>query len=632
LCGIGIIVSRKNISESELREKLERINVVQRHRGPDHSGCHFHPNVGLCHTRLSIIDLSEKANQPFVSEDGNSVIVYNGEVYNYTDLREDLSKLGYHFETRSDTEVLLKAYVAWGADSFRRFDGMFSFGILDKAKNRLIIARDRIGIKALHYFIDHEKIIIASEIKSILKVAGHIPYSHGSVNDILLLGHIEGSRTPFQGIYTLPPGTYAEIDLLAFSFENHPYHECLKEVAAEEYESNRKLSASRLSQNLDGLLQDSVRSHLTSDAPLGSLCSGGLDSSLITAIATKFDSDIELYHAGVEGGGGEERYAKLVADHLHLKIHTVAVNKRVYLDNLVAAIYHSDVPTYHPNDIPLYLVCKLANSHGVKVLLCGEGADELFGGYPWQIDFVRSLIRRSWIGDRFLKRLRRRLADVGFRHVDFPDRSLSDYVYSAGVTQPYGYIGNFMIMKNYAFLWNDGETLRRWNAILDSYHFLESLPEKCGNALLLDNMFGHLGSILHRTDRMGMMASIENRVPFLENAIIHFALNLPLKFKIKGGSGKWLLKQVAEKYLPKNTIYRSKQGFPVPWAEYISYKPALFRNGFMSEHFGLSHDLIGRVASGDSFLLFRLLAMEIWGRLFVRGEDLSSVQELVCRD
>lgn len=635
MCGIGVYISRNSLQREELQKQLQIINECQKHRGPDNSDIYCEPNIGLCHTRLSIIDLSNKANQPFISQDHSFIIVYNGEIYNFLEIRNELEQLGYAFKTDSDTEVILNAYIEWGTNSFIKFNGMFAFAIYDKIANRLIVARDRIGIKVVHYYIDKCKIIFASEIKAILRLLTNIRYRHQAINDVLTHGHIEGQLTAFEDIYTLLPGKYCEINLSAFELSIETYFELLEAIDPKIYIQNKDILIFSHINELDKLITESVKKHLISDAPVGSLCSGGIDSSLITAIAKRINPEIKIYHAGVEGAGGEEYYANVVANHLEIDINYIYMTKRKYLESLVDVVYYSDMPIYHPNDIPLYHICKLANSHGVKVLLCGEGADELFGGYSWQKNFIDALYFKSIFDgilnkNKYIRFIKNTLRNKLFDHIDYSDERIEDYIYIAGMILPYGYKSNFRSIKCQSLILNKGESLIRWNRILDSWKFLDDIIEIGGNSILVDNMLGHLSTILYRTDRMGMMASIENRVPFLENDVINFALNLPLEYKIHKNTSKKVLKLVAERYLPKEIVYRKKAGFPVPWGKYIKYNEDLFNNGFISKNFCIPSELIQRVVNNDDLLLFRLLSLEIWGRMYIYNESKQSIKRIIC--
>ena len=244
-------------------------------------------------------------------------------------------------------------------------------------------------------------------------------------------------------------------------------------------------------------------------------------------------------------GWGEEKYAELVADHLNTGIHYIKMNKRVFLDYLVDTIYHLDLPMYHPSDISLNRICASARANGVKVLLCGEGADELFGGYPWHKDFWKKLTNQRYLDKKVFRVVLSKL-----RHVNDFSRD-PNYNFLRGILQPNTFSYSRLATRTYPLLLNHGENIVRWNRIYNSFDFIDDPDERLVDTLMVDNIYGHLGSILYRTDRMGMMASIENRVPFLENDIVHYALNLPLKYKIAHDESKFILKKVAERYLPK---------------------------------------------------------------------------------
>lgn len=624
MCGIGCFIGKHYFHENEIKDKLKIINDTQFHRGPDYSGYFTDRLVGLCHTRLSIIDLSEKARQPFISDDKDYVVVYNGEVYNFKEIREELERNRVRFSTESDTEVVLKSYIFWGEQCFKKFNGMFAFILYDINGKKLFVVRDRMGIKSLHFYSDDDCVILASEVKAILKLLKKYTIRSQSLHDILLVGHIEGTKTGFEKIFTLQPGTYMEINLNVFHISIKTYVNVIKDINPRIYHENISIPLDRAVQHLDELIHHSVKMHLISDAPIGSLCSGGIDSSLITTIARRYDPGISIYHAGVEEEEwGEEKYAELIADHLNIDINYIKMNKKIFLSNLVDTIYHLDIPLYHPSDVSLNQICSLAHSHGVKVLLCGEGADELFGGYPWHKDFLKKLRTQKYLDNRIFNAIK-----INFLNKIEYSRD-KNYNFLKGILQTNTYSYNNLLMKNYPLLLNNGENIIRWDQIYHSFYFLEDMDERLVNTLLIDNLYGHLGSILYRTDRMGMMASIENRVPFLENNIIRYAINLPIKYKIAHDESKFILKKVAEKYLPKEVIYRKKRGFPVPWMNYIEYNEDLFKNGFVEDFFLVPGDILQKLITNDKYLLFKLMNIEIWGRIFIHQENLETIKRII---
>jgi asparagine synthase (glutamine-hydrolysing) len=622
MCGIGCFIGKHNFSEHEIEEKLKGMNEAQLHRGPDSQGYYTDRMVGLCHTRLSIIDLSEKARQPFFSEDRNHVIVYNGEVYNFKDVREELVRNGVHFTTESDTEVVLQSYIYWGTECFKKFNGMFAFVVYDKKAKKVFVVRDRMGIKFVHFYLDDECIIIASEVKAILTLLKNYSCRSQFLRDFLLVGGIEGTKTAFGNIFTLQPGNYMEIDLDVLCISMKIYCNIIKEIKPLVYQENAGIPLDRAVRHLDALIHRSVKMHLISDAPVGSLCSGGIDSSLITTIAMRYNPDITIYHAGAEDEGdwSEEKYAELIADRLNIDIHYIRMNKQLFLDNLVDTIYYLELPQYFGSDVSLYQICSLAHAEGMKVLLCGEGADELFGGYPWHKNYLNQLRRQKYLNNRIFNAIKIKFLNK----LEYSPNKNDNYLRGLLMIQ-----SPDTIVKKYQLLLNSGETITRWDQIYRAFDFLEHMDERLVNTLLMDNLYGYLGSILYRTDRMGMMASIENRVPFLENDIVDFAINLPLNYRIAHNESKFILKKVAEKYLPRETIYREKKGFPVPYYGYIEYREDLFENGFVEEMFSVPRDILPNLIKSDKSLLYRLLTIEIWGRIFIYQENRESIKRLI---
>ena len=621
MCGIGCFIGKRNDLAYDIEGKLKIINDIQLHRGPDSQGVYADHSVGLCHTRLSIIDLSEKAGQPFFSDDKNYVVVYNGEVYNFKEIREELARNGVRFSTESDTEVVLQSYIFWGTECFKKFNGMFAFVLYDTVEKKVFVVRDRMGIKVLHFYSDDDCIIIASEVKAILRLLKNYTYRSDTLHDILLVGHVGGTQTGFENIFTLHPGNYMEIDLNSFSISIKNYFNYINEIKPRVYLENASIPFDRAVEHLDALIHQSVKMHLISDAPVGSLCSGGIDSSLITTIAMRYNPDITIYHAGAEeeGDWSEEKYAELVADRLNTDIHYIKVNKKIFFDNLVDTIYHLDVPQYYESDISLYQICSLAYTHGVKVLLAGDGADALFGS-PRHKDFSNQLRMRKYLNNRIFNALK---ITKFLNNLEYSTND--NYYFFRGMTQNYSY----NLWRKYPLLLNKGENIVRWYQIYQKFHFLKNKDERLMNTLLMDNLHGHLGSILYRTDRMGMMASVEVREPFLENNITDYAFNLPLKYKIAHNESKFILKKVAEKYLPKEVIYREKKSFLSPYLRYIEYNEDLFEHGFVEDFFSVPGDVLKDLANRGKYLFYTLVSIEIWGRIFVYKENRETIKRLL---
>ncbi|HDO1328628.1 TPA: asparagine synthase [Aeromonas veronii] len=375
---------------------------------------------------------------------------------------------------------------------------------------------------------------------------------------------------------------------------------------------------------LETLVINNVKSHLVSDAPLATLCSGGVDSSLISAIAAQH-TQLDLYHAGVEGDGGEEEYAEIVSAHLGKNIIYEKMTAEKYWSAYPYLTYISDLPIYHPNDISLHCIASKAHADGIKVMLSGEGADELFGGYSWhqrqmkQYRLARIFASKKSLLTRLSGDYARTMRD-GFEQSTLKD--ITDYM---PLGLGYFDMSNDLIMRSFLFESQDFSNWKRLAIIHEKYNTLiTSEFEKHMLSAIHFNYYGHLGSILHRTDRILMANSIEGRVPFLTKDIIDFSMNIPLNLKIHRRfrkDGKYLLKKLAERYLPDSVIYRPKAGFPVPMDEYIQPIERIFENGYAMEFTGMSLRMLKDFYAANPLLKFRLLALEVYGRIFVRHED-----------
>lgn len=623
MCGLyGHASFRGQVDEDQANRRLRLLS----HRGPDFLGSLARPGLFLGHARLSILDVSQAANQPF--DDEEATLIYNGEVYNYLSLRKSLPEQTW--TTHSDTEVVFQLLAKRGVEILPKFNGMFAFAFWNKRENSLLLARDRIGIKPLYFRLNTEGIEFASEIKAFETIPDHF----GAIKEVLSRGNWGQSASPFPGVASLVPGHFLRVNLNTGESESHAFV-TLSDLVTNE---GRRVWAGvgekkdQLHKQWEEVLQknllNSIDLHLQSDAPLGSLCSGGIDSSLISALALRHRKDIPLYHCGVKGGGGEEAYAEIVAKHLGVELIVESMAPETFWELVPEVTWHLDQPIYFANDVGLHLISRRARRDGIKVLLCGEGADEMFGGYSWHQDMYRlmqgqarlekwgSTVAKAW----------KRLHALSVFAFGRPQYSLESMRRFAAFGLCYPAPGIDRIYQGHAFSTEDFAGWKRWDAALSAYADSPTITEGAVQALLMDNLGGHLRSLLHRTDRILMANSIEGRVPFLENAMLDFAVNLPLRAKLLRSEGKWLLRQLARKYLPQSIIDRPKMGFPIPWEKYLPDRPQILRNGFVAEWSGLNPEQLHAFYQGDPMLHFRLLAIEIWGRIFVQGEKPTSIK------
>ncbi|NBC13728.1 MAG: asparagine synthase (glutamine-hydrolyzing) [Gammaproteobacteria bacterium] len=606
MCGIaGCVGPGASDREATLAAMLEQLT----HRGPDHRGTLLQGAFALGHQRLSIIDISAAAHQPMLSADGRHALVYNGELYNYRELRTELAAAGVGFRTDSDTEVVLAAWRHWGTDCLRRFNGMFAFAIADLASGNLFAARDRFGIKPLHYAVTAEGLCFASEVKALTAVLPAAPVFRREKLAELLLYREAIRQDLLEGIHALEPGhllTLSGGEPATLEVERWFYVADLPERARAAALAD--LSDEARLDTLEQVLRDSVERHLVSDVPVGSLCSGGVDSSLMTAFACRLRPDVSVYHVDI-ADHSERRWAEQVARHLDIDIHYYRLTRERYLAGYIAAIWYNDAPLTHPQNVPIERVSALAREHGCKVLLAGEGADEGFGGYDW-----RYRIRWNWL------RLARRTG-------------LLAKLYRKGV---FALTGLWLTRPRDDFLFrawaNPADVLEQvadggFRAALEhdcraAYDFIDAAADREVQAAMAADYRDYIGAIVHQQDRASMQAGIESRVPFLDIEVARLAASLPLADKLTRRESKRLIKALARRHLPRTVVERTKVGFASPAADYVSsLGDACFVDGFLAREGVLSLAETRRLLARDPGNFTHMLyGLELWGRMFCWGE------------
>ncbi len=528
----------------EDKRLIKKMADSLKHRGPDGHGVYTNKNISLGHRRLAIIDLSERGRQPMCNEDETIWITFNGEIYNYKELRGKLISEGHKFRSDSDTEVIIHAYEEYGYSFLKKLNGMFAFGIWDYNKKRILIARDNLGIKPAYYYWDKKRLIFASEIKAILAAGVERELNYEALNETLKNRFISADLTPFNKIKKLLAGHYCILEngnLVITKFWD--------------LENKGKLSLSDRDyiKKLNEKLIDSVKHHLIADVEIGSFLSGGIDSSLVTALAQKTinenNKSIKTFNAYFDNFS-ERDYSRITADHIrsnHFELE-VSENKAIKALDKITKIY--DEPVIDPAVIPTYLISNYANKK-VKVVLAGEGGDELFGGYDYyqKITSIRNKIRLLGpliklgnlikINSRKLdkiNRLNRRILDVKA----FYDEMINTF--------------------------NEEEIREITNVKLTpkKYFNFNKFPDFTDNLLYTDVKTLLPEYFLMKADKMTMAQSIEERVPYIYPDIADYAFQLPVRIKIKNKEEKYIIKQVAKNYLPSEIIRRKKQGYGVP--------------------------------------------------------------------
>lgn len=543
MCGIVGLVTKK-----EKENTIKLMNDRIKHRGPDGDGYFIDGDVALGHRRLSIIDLST-GDQPMFNEDGSVVTVYNGEIYNYHELKEELKALGHDFKTKSDTEVLVHGYEEWHTDLPKHLRGMFAFAIYDKNKNEVFLARDNFGIKPLYFAKMNDTFMFASEIKAFLDV----PDFEKVFNESILETYLEFSFVPtnetfFKGVHRLDAGCSllykdGEIKLnkyfkLDFKEENMSFEDAVK--------------------NISDVMKDSVEKHLIADVEVGSFLSSGIDSSYIVSLA-KPD---KTYTVGYENKKYDETmYAKDLAKKLGIKNESKIITKEEYLENISKIMYHLDEPTSDPAAISLYFVAKLA-SKDLKVVLSGEGADEFFGGYNYYREEVDYKLYNKL--PYCLRHIIGKIASI------FPEGRGFNFLVRRGEKLENNYIGvnrNFSSKMAKKVLKNNYE-LEAIDVTKDVYNEFKNYSN-IDKMQAIDINFWLMKDILLKADRMTMASSIEGRVPFIDKEVFKVASHLPFDYKVTKENTKVALRAAAKEVIPTEAYKKKKLGFPVPVREWI---------------------------------------------------------------
>ncbi|HTM31102.1 MAG TPA: asparagine synthase (glutamine-hydrolyzing) [Vicinamibacterales bacterium] len=550
MCGIAGLVYRDPSRQCEESTVLAMRDVMP-YRGPDDAGLYVSGPVGLGHRRLSIIDLGG-GHQPMANAASTHWIIFNGEIYNYRELRQDLLQRGHTFRTQSDTEVILALYAERGERCVEAMNGMFAFAIWDAAAGTLFLARDRMGVKPLYYAETSDAFVFGSEIKALF-ASGLVKAEcrRDALAEYLVYRQVAGDQALFAGVRSLPPG--CTMTLQAGEARVRRYWSPLPDgIPADlSYEA----AVTRLSE----LLDDAVRLRLISDVPVGTFCSGGVDSSLVTAIAARRKGEgVNTYSVGFdEPDFDESAYAEQVAAHCRTRHHRLTVGNVEFDELLPRMIWHNDEPLDFANSVQIFALSRLSKQE-VTVVLTGEGSDELFAGYPrYRIpDLSRSyrLVPRP---------VRRALTAVG----DHRFAKLDRYA-STGAEDALLYNASYLRPELVAELAPSlpPASLASRRASLEA---TASLPlDTIGRVSLLDQQTFLIG-ILHRQDKMSMAASIESRVPFMDYRVVEFANRLPSRFKVRRGSGKAVVKDVARTLLPPEIVDRRKSGFGVPLARWF---------------------------------------------------------------
>lgn len=632
ICGKLMLDPEAHVRQSLLKGMADAI----RHRGPDDEGFYISGQIGLGFRRLSIIDLSG-GHQPLSNEDGTVWIVFNGEIYNYRILRQELISKGHIFKTKSDTEVIVHLYEEYGTECVQKLRGMFAFALWDGIGKTLFLARDRVGIKPLYYYLNRHFLSFGSEIKAIISdPAVEREVDPAMIDRFLTYFYVPGKQTPLRNLFKLEPGhalvvrdgrckTWRYWDLEFTSETNHH-------------------SSRELEHQLVELLDETVQLHMISDVPIGFLLSGGIDSTaMLSFAARKTDEPISTYTIGFSSDDvvDERPFARLAAKRFGAKHYEMSISPEEFATFLPNYVWHMEEPVCQPPAVALYYVSKLASQH-VKVLISGEGGDEAFAGYEnyrnlfWfeQIKSILGPLRRpvgwgmSLLGQMFRSRV---LAKYGPRmNVGF------EQYYLSRTSSPFGFFTREsanLYSAEMAHNVDNGHSVsvtQQYLARAADYSLINKMLYVDTNTWLPDEL-------LIKADKMTMANSVELRVPLLDHKVLEFAARLPRNQKVRGWTMKYLLKKALRGHVPDEILFRRKAGFPVPYESWLRNNLREWVSGVLLDRKTLSRgyfkenaieEIIRRNLNAPQYSkeIFSLVVLELWHRSFVDRETHTSGQ------
>ncbi|MBM77814.1 MAG: asparagine synthase (glutamine-hydrolyzing) [Crocinitomicaceae bacterium] len=609
MCGITGFYS-KNLKKDELILMTNRL----RHRGPDAIGNYFNidKHIGLGHSRLSILDLSDSANQPMTSSCNRYVMVYNGEVYNYKNISKEISKINW--KTSSDSEVILEAFCKWGPNFVTKLNGMFSIAIYDKKENKLFLFRDRMGIKPLFYSISDDQFIFASELKAIDEIIKNKPICNESIYAYLHLGYIPTNKTIYKNILKVKPGSYIE-------YRNNELNETIYWTPENKITNNTFDNFSSSKKKLKLLLQNSIKSRLISDVPIGTFLSGGTDSSLVSAIAQEVsESTINTFSIGFEDAKHNESFhAKKVAKRLGTNHNEFILKEKDALNELESIMEHFDEPFLDPSALPTLLVSKMAK-RSVTVCLSGDGGDELFmgyGAYNWAKRLSNPII---WSLKKPISSILDKSATNKYKRaglvLNAPKKNLKSHIFS---------------QEQYVFSERELNKLliKRSNSLINELNQPYILSRKLNsieNQAFFDLNNYLIDDLLVKVDRASMYTSLEARVPLLDHNIIEFAINLNKRFKIHKGTQKYILKEILYDYLPKELMDRPKWGFSIPLDKWLQNELYFLIEKYLNKDIIMNQGILNykeiekikvRFKNGETYLYNRLWSLIILNKFIL---------------
>ncbi len=554
MCGISGVYNYNGKPVDEVL--LKKMTAVLAHRGPDDNGIFVKNHIGLGHRRLSIIDVSAAGHQPMANKDGSLQIVFNGEIYNFQEIRKMLQAHGHTFKSKTDTEVILHAYEHWGFDCATKFNGMFAFAIFDAKQDLLFLARDRMGEKPLYYFADNNRFMFASEIKAILQdaVVPRKISSQGMLN-YFTFGHSIAPGTMYEGIKKLPPAHYMIVKNGEIGLQQY-WDSFIASNPVDRGEQYYK-------QATRDLLESSVNDRLIADVPLGVFLSGGLDSAAVVAMMQKqVSAPIKTFSVGFDMEDGEFNElsrARIIANHFKTDHHELVLKENDLVDAVEKLVYHFDEPFGDAAAFPIYFLSKFAKEK-VSVVLTGDGGDELFGGYRRYV--VEKNLGRLGMLSMVAKNPVTRSAVNALPHLRRTKKLVNSLAVKDQLQRYASWISFFspdMQQQLFAQL-PEGDALAAYK-----YHLAKTgSTDWFGAIMYLDQKILLPDGYLEKVDKPSMAFGLETRAPFLDYRLVEFANAMPADYKIRGKQTKYLFRKAMEGILPPEIVHHKKQGFAVP--------------------------------------------------------------------
>jgi asparagine synthase (glutamine-hydrolysing) len=639
VCGIAGIVATDGLS-FDAAARATAMRDVMTHRGPDEAGLHVDAHAVLAHRRLSIVDL-ENGQQPLANETGTVHVAFNGEIYNHAAIRPVLEAAGHRYRSRSDTETIVHAYEEWGDECVQRFRGMFAFAIWEAGRRRLLLVRDRLGVKPLYWALVRgpggDRLVFASEIKAILE-SGLVPAraNERALPEVLATRATAGDDTLFHGIRKLLPGhrlVFERGEVTITRYWDIPHEGPDPGLAA--------ASDAELVDRFRTLLDESVRLRLMADVPLGMFLSGGIDSSAVAALmARAIGRPLETFSVAFEDRAFSElEYAREVARAIGARAHEVVVSDHDFFAALPRLVWHEDEPIAHPSSVPLHFVSRLARQH-VTVVLTGEGSDELLAGYG---KYPRALLnwRAGGVYERIVpSSLRQAIAAGLVPRLPAHARRYAQRSFLAMPRTPsamfFDTFAGVPLHLQHELL--EADLLGDEAAYASSLDYFEAgSGQGLLGRMLYTDLKTYLVELLMKQDQMSMSASIESRVPFLDHVLVEFAARLPDRVKLSGFTTKRILREAVRGLLPEAILTRPKMGFPVPFAAWTAGAwHDLARDVLLdprTRQRGLTRPLAvarllddhraGHRRGGDA--IWALLNLELWYRTFIDGEGVQTL-------